>query len=148
MGIFDFFIGGNAKVAAKSTMDIFNDGISTYSDPQSAYRYTYIFRSNTIAKYLKYERDVYVANLFRHGNILNCTRITVANLNTGAAPRNIYFEQTYNDFHRTISEHLRKFDMPEEFITGDNKKLVVNILEYLEKNEIVPPAMYDSLVLT
>ena len=42
MGILDFFMGGNSRVAAKSTVDIFNDGISMYGDLDLAYRYTYI----------------------------------------------------------------------------------------------------------
>ena len=42
MGILDFLIGGNSRVAANSTIDIFNDGISMFKDLERAYRYTYI----------------------------------------------------------------------------------------------------------
>jgi hypothetical protein len=146
MGILDFLTGGNPKVAAKSTIDIFNDELSYYGDLESAYRYTYIFRFNTIVKYVKHNRDYYVVDLFRQGKIINCTYITVANLNTGAAPNEVFFEQTYTDFHKGISENLRKFGMPEKYIAGDNKDSVTHMLKYLKGNERVPSEMYDSLV--
>ena len=146
MGILDFFMGGNSRVAAKSTVDIFNDGISMYGDLDLAYRYTYIFRSNTIAKHIQHQRDVYVANLFRQGDIANLTHITIANLNTGAAPSGVYFEQTYHDFHQGVSKDLRKFGVPEKYITGQNTDSVIHILNYLAENEIVPSEMYDCLV--
>lgn len=146
MGIIDFFIGGNTRVSAKSTVDIFNEGVSMYGDFDHAYRYTYIFRLSTIARYIKHERDEYVVTLFRRGDILNCTYITAANLNTGAAPKDIYFPQTYQDFHEGISENLRKFNMPEKYISGDNYDCVVHILKYLQENLYVPPNMYDRLV--
>ena len=38
MGIIDFFIGGNTRVSAKSTVDIFNEGVSMYGDLDNAYR--------------------------------------------------------------------------------------------------------------
>lgn len=147
MGFFDFLSGGNSKVAARSTLNVFNDGISMFSSEENAYKYLYIFRYNTISKYIKNKRDEHAASLFRDGKILNCTDITVANLNTGAAPSNIYFEQTHQSFHEGISKHLRSFGMQERYITGNNNNLVLGIISYLRENNIVPSNEFKRLIV-
>ena len=138
MSFFDFFTGGNSKVAARSTMNIFDDAISKYGNIGDAYKFTYMFRYTTIKKNSKYLRDMHVINLFMNGEIRNFTDITVANLNTGAAPRNIYFEQTYVDFQNNISKHLRKFGLPEQLVTGDNTKIIEELLADLKKDGVDP----------
>lgn len=147
MGLFDFISGGNCKISSKSTIDIFNDGVSRYTSLDQAYRYTYIFRSNTIVKHLRSERDGYAAVLFQQGKILNCTYITAANLNTGAAPRGVYFQQTYQNFHKKISQHLRVGGMPEKYISGNNVELIADILPYLCANTVVSSDVLDQLVM-
>ena len=147
MSIIDFFLGGNTRVAAKSTVDIFNDGMSTYSDPICAYRYTFIFRFNTIARHANCPRDFRCIELFCGGRIINCTHITVANLNTGAAPQNTRFEDTYADFSESITKHLQRFGLPKEMIFGNNSNYVSHMLSHMTTGERIPSELQDKLIL-
>jgi hypothetical protein len=147
MGILDFFIGGNPLVAAKSTIDIFFEGLNLYGSYERAYRYTYIFRNNTITKYIKYPRDVLVAQMFQDGSILNCTDITVANLHTGAAPQNHPYSWTYDDFNKKISGYLRKGNIPERYVSGDNFSCIAHIADFLSTIPIVLPEIREDLIL-
>jgi len=147
-GIFDFFKGGNPLLAAKSTVEIFSEGVSMFGSYDRAYRYTYIFRNNTITKYAKHQRDFLVSKLFQEGAMVNCTYITVANLNTGAAPQNIQFYETFSDFSEEIARHLRKYGIPEKYVSGDNSTCIAHIAHFLCQQPIVPPEMRDALILS
>jgi hypothetical protein len=85
--------------------------------------------------------------MFRKGEILNCTFITVANLNTLAAPKDIYFYETYLDFEKEIADRLRNIGIPEQYISGFNLDDITNIIDYLRINPVVDPSIRESLIL-
>jgi hypothetical protein len=146
--ISDYFKGGNPLVAAKSTVEIFSEGLSMFGTYERAYRYTYIFRNNTITRYAKHPRDFFVSKLFKEGAMINCTYITVANLNTGAAPRYVQFFDTFDDFSHEIAQHLRNNGIPEEYVSGDNSACIAHIADFLRQMPIVPGgAMREALIL-
>ncbi|MDR1037946.1 MAG: hypothetical protein LBT40_15690 [Deltaproteobacteria bacterium] len=147
MGIFDYFKGGNILVAAKSTVKIFLEGMSMFGSYDRAYRYTYIFRNNTVTRYVKHQRDFLVSKMFQEGAIVNCTYITVANLNTGAAPKDILFYETFHSFHEEISGYLRKYGIPEQYVSGNNRECIAHIANFLCRMPVVPPEMRDALIL-
>lgn len=147
MWLLDFVLGGNIRVAAKSTARIFNDGLRMYGSEKYAFRYLYIFRHTVIRKYSKSEKDLYVASLFQHGCMFNCTFITIASLSTGAAPESTPFEHTYEDFNEQTSMYLRKFCIPEQYITGDNINSIKHIISFINEHGIVPASMYDPLII-
>jgi hypothetical protein len=147
MGIFDFFRGGNPLVAAKSTVKIFNEGLSTFGSYDRAFRYTYIFRNNTITRWAKHQRDLRVSEMFKEGAILNCTYITIAELNTGAAPKHVLFHETYDDFSGKISSYLRQEGIPEKYVSRNNRKCIAHIAAVLSEVNIIPPNLRDVLIM-
>ncbi|PHM72274.1 hypothetical protein [Xenorhabdus sp. KJ12.1] len=147
MGFFDYITGGNVKVAAKFTAILYREGLNIYGNDELAFRYTYIFRNNTIRRYADNQRDLMVSELFQRGEIRNCTDITIAHLNTGAAPKSVHISETYKDFNEKVINYLRKFGIPEKYITGDNKKTISHIADYLYLiDQIIKPEMYDDLI--
>jgi len=147
MGLFSSLFGGNVRAAAKSTADLFFEGRQLYGSNEAAYRYTYIFRNNTITRNAQYPRDHLVSEMFRSGEIGNCTYITVGNLNTGAAPVHTHFMETFASFHEEISNYLRGFGIPEQYVSGDNRGSTAHIAQFLSKQPIVPPEMWEPLIL-
>jgi hypothetical protein len=147
MWLLDFVLGGNIRIAAKNTASIFNDGLRMYGSEKYAFRYLYIVGHTFIRKYSKSEKDLYVASLFQYGLMFNCTFITIANLSTGAAPESTLFEQTYDDFNEQTSKYLRKFCIPEQYITGDNINAIKHIITFINEHGVVPESMRDQLVM-
>jgi len=148
MGFLDFLIGGNIRIAAKSTAGLFAEGQRLYGSNESAYRHTYIFRNNTITRWAKRPKNLYVAELFRSGGILNCTYITIASLNTDAAPAHVYFEETFDSFNKEVANYLREYGVPEKYVSGDNRGCTAHISEFLMKQNIVPQGVWKTLVET
>lgn len=148
MGLFDFFKGfsGNTKVAAKSTLSIFNEGFHYFGDYDKAFKYTFIFRYNTTAKYLSSLNNPDVINNYLNSDINNLTDITVANLNADAAPPGTLYEQTKKDFYNDIARYLIQKNIPYQYACGNNAELVVDIINYARFNKIVSPSMYDVLI--
>lgn len=147
LGILDYFIGGNPLISAKSTVKIFFEGKNIFGSLEKAYRYLYIFRNNTITKHLRCDRDILVSEMFQSGEMINCTYITIANLNTGAAPKNTLFEETYFQFHDEISNYLREYGIPEQYVSGNNRDCIEHIANYLCTYPIVSPEIRNQLIL-
>lgn len=135
MGFFDFLTGGNSKVAAKTTASVFNYGLELYGNEEEAFVYTYINRCETIAKYIKCSRDEGVVHLLCGGYLSNLTQLAIASLATGAAPKWVPYDQTYEDFHESVSKHLIKFGMPEEYVNGF-VRIEKQVLEYLKMYDV------------
>lgn len=146
-GVLDYFRGGNPLVAAKSTVEIFFEGQNYFGSLERAYRYLYIFRNNTITKHLSCERDALVSEMFQYGEMINSTYITIANLNTGAAPKNIMFEETFFQFNNEVSGYLRKFGIPEQYVSGDNRTCIEHIAKFLRTSPVVPPELRNQLIM-
>jgi len=145
MGIFDYFKGGNTLVAAKSICKIFAYGLSDYETLERAYRYTYIFRNNTIAKHAKYGRDFDILKRFQQARIRNCTDIAIATL-AGAAPKNTDFHSLYYSFGDKTSLFLKEYGIPEQYIYGDNRQCIGHIAEFISHTNVVTPQKQDELI--
>jgi hypothetical protein len=146
MAFLDYFTGGNTKVASRSTSDIYKEGLSLYGGNDEAYRYTFIFRYNTIVKYAKSMREYRVIDLFKSNEIINCTDITIANLTALTPLESLQYYDTHNDFGKKVEKHLRDFDVPEKFISLNNTNLTSHILEYMDGITRIPSHIHDKLI--
>jgi hypothetical protein len=146
MSFLDYFTGGNSKVAARSTFEIYKDGLSMYGNPEAAYRYTFIFRYNTIVKYAKTKREYAVVDLFRFNALKNCTDITIANLTALTPLESLQYYDTHNDFSDKVGKYLRDFGMPEKFISQDNSNLTDQLSDYIDGASKIPADIFDKLI--
>lgn len=51
----------------------------------------------------------------------NLTDLVITELNGSAAPQGTPWEHTFQDFHAKVARYLRAQNIPEQYITGDNR---------------------------
>jgi len=130
MGYFlDYLLGGNIKVAASSLAGLYHHNIKI-APPNTPLDVIYLATFTTRAASLGRDaiakqnfKTVATIDLLRRNMLKNFVDLAVLDLSINAAPVEIPYEQTHNDFSESLTKYFIAKKIPERFITSDNRSL-------------------------
>jgi len=131
---FDYLTGGNPKVAAGSIYNVHNLTGGNFAE-------SFMIRWNSLVGVLVnapiLPKTATLAKRVLNKELKNYTDLALFSLSMEAAPKNISYYETERVFRHKIEKYLRQKNIPEFYITGDNRSLLEKSI-----NEMLP--MYSQ----
>lgn len=123
MNFFKRLKRGNIGVVCDSIAK-YHKQTQKYERVYYSYLMSYMYKSED-----KGGKYAYGVRMLTSGNIRNYVDLAVLVLTVEAAPKNQYFNETFEMFFSEITLYLREGNINEMYITGNNWQLVSDLLE-------------------